>query len=153
MKTTIALTIFLLAALRPLAHATQADNTAVTVIGKAAGATPFISKVTVNLSQLSVLKRVQFAVTPKSGSVTRPVSASYTKNYLDRRGYLRADKSEIIIPVFGLYAGYTNEVALTYFFLDGSSKKGSIMIATQAFNDACDYNTPTSSSRGQARGI
>jgi len=143
MKTTIALTIFLLAALRPLAHATEADNTTVTVIGKAAGATPFISKVTVNLSQLSVLKRVQFAVTPKSGSVTRPVSASYTKNYLDRRGYLRADKSEIIIPVFGLYAGYTNEVALTYFFLDGSSKKGSIMIATQAFNDACDYNTPT----------
>ncbi len=143
MKTTIALTIFLLAALRPLAHATVADTTVITVANKAAGATPFISKVTLNVSQLSNLRRIQFAVTPKSGSVTRPVSASYTTTYLDRRGYFHADKQQIVVPVFGLYAGYTNDVGLTYFFSDGSSKTARVSIATQPFNDACDYNTPT----------
>lgn len=125
MKITIALTIFLLAALRPLAHATVADSTVITVASKAAGATPFTSKVTVNVNQLSDLRRIQFAVTPKSGSVTRPLSASYTKTYLDRRGYLHSDKQQIVVPVFGLYAGYTNDVALTYFFSDGSVKEGS----------------------------
>jgi hypothetical protein len=143
MKNRIALTIFILVTLGTIAHATEADDTVVTVTNKNPGATPFISKVTLNLSQLRVLRRVEFVITPKSGSVTRPVSATYTKNYLERRGYLHPKRREIVVPVFGLYAGYANEVVLSYFFSDGSSKKDRIMIATQPFNDACDYNTPT----------
>jgi len=143
MKNPLALTILILVSLGTIAHATEADDTVVTVTNKNPGATPFISKVTLNLSRLRVLRRIEFVITPKSGSVTRPVSATYTKNYLERRGYLHPKRREIIVPVFGLYAGYTNEVVLSYFFSDGSSKKDRIMIATQPFNDACDYNTPT----------
>ena len=47
------------------------------------------------------------------------------------------------MPVYGLYAGYTNTVRLTYRFLDGSSKQANTTITTATFNDPCGYNNPT----------
>ena len=56
---------------------------------------------------------------------------------------------EIILPVYGLYAGYQNIVRLTYRFLDGSSKQAVTSITTATFFDdrgdgqPCGYNNPT----------
>ena len=52
---------------------------------------------------------------------------------------------EIILPVYGLYAGYRNTVRLTYRFKDGSSKQAvTSSVTTAAFDDqGCGYNTPT----------
>ena len=105
-----------------LAGATQAGDTTITITGHVAGATPFISKLTLDVSNTSVLKSIQFAIDPKPGSVTRPLSATYSNQYLVGRGF--AHPPEIILPVYGLYAGYANTVRLTYRFLDGSSKQG-----------------------------
>src|SRR5207237_4340053 len=102
-----------------LAGASQADDTTITIIGKTPGVTPFISKVTLQVSNTTVLKSIQFAIDSKPGSVTRPLSGSYANQYLVSRGY--EHPPEIILPVFGLYAGYTNIVRLTYRFLDCSS--------------------------------
>ena len=55
-----------------LASATQADDTTITITGHTAGATPFISKLTLEVSNTTVLKSIQFAIDPKPGSVTRP---------------------------------------------------------------------------------
>ncbi|MFN2508890.1 MAG: aryl-sulfate sulfotransferase [Chthoniobacterales bacterium] len=126
-----------------LARANQADEITITVTGQAAGPSPFISKLTLDVSDLSVLERIRFSVTPKPGSVTRPISATYSRNYLAGRGYVDSQMGQITIPVFGLYDGYNNGVTLTYLFADGSSKQDSIMVATQPFNDACQFNTPT----------
>src|SRR5947208_9603454 len=127
-------------ALSHLASATQADDTTITVTGHTAGATPFISKLTLAVSNTSVLKSIQFAIAPKPGSVTRPLSGTYANDYLLSRGF--EHPPEIILPVYGLYAGYTNIVRLTYRFLDGSSKQDVTAVTTATFDDSCGYKTP-----------
>ena len=124
-----------------LAGATQADDTTITISGDTAGATPFISKLTLEVSNTTVLKSIQFAIDPKPGSVTRPLSGTYSNVYLVSRGF--EHPPEIILPVYGLYAGYQNIIRLTYRFLDGSSKQAVTSITTATFDDqGCGYNAP-----------
>src|SRR6266568_7768399 len=126
------------------AGATQADDTTITITAQTAGATPFISQLTLTASDTTVLKSIQFTIDPKPGSVTRPLSGTYSHDYLVSRGFLQPPSEEIFLPVYGLYAGFTNTVSLTYYFLDGSSKQDSTTITTAAFDDeGCGYNNPT----------
>ncbi len=124
-----------------LASATQADDTTITITGHTAGATPFISKLTLEVSNTSVLKSIQFAIDPKAGSVTRPLSGTYSNDYLVSRGF--EQPPQITLPVYGLYDGYRNIVRLTYHFQDGSSKQAVTSVTTAAFNDPCGYDNPT----------
>jgi arylsulfate sulfotransferase len=126
-----------------LADATQADDTTIRITGQTAGVTPFISKVTLAVSNTSVLKSIQFTVFPKAGSVTRPLSGTYANSYLLDRGFENQQTGEIVLPVYGLYDGYTNTVRLTYLFMDGSSKQANTGIQTAPFHDPCGYENPT----------
>ena len=63
-----------------LAGASQADDTTITITGHTAGVTPFISKLTLQVSNTTVLKSIQFAIDPKPGSVTRPLSGTYAND-------------------------------------------------------------------------
>jgi arylsulfate sulfotransferase len=125
-----------------LAGANQADDTTITITGHTAGVTPFLSKLILDVSDTTVLKSVQFAIDPKPGSVTRPLSGTYSNAYLVSRGFEHSP--EVDLPIYGLYAGYTNIIRLTYRFMDGSSKQAVTAIATPSFNDqGCGYNNPT----------
>ncbi len=126
-----------------LANATQADDTTIRITGHTAGPTPFISKLTLEVSNTTVLKSIQFAINPKPGSVTRPLSGSYANSYLVDRGLENPQTGEVVLPVYGLYDGYNNTVALTYRFMDGSSKRANIRITTATFDDPCGYKNPT----------
>ena len=126
-----------------LAAASQADDTTIRITGHTAGVTPFISKVTLAVSNTSVLKSIQFTVIPKPGSVTRPVSGTYSNLYLVDRGFENPQTGEVVLPVYGLYDGYNNTVRLTYRFLDSSSKQANTSIPTATFNDPCGYKNPT----------
>ena len=126
----------------PVAGANQADDTTITITGRTPGATPFLSSLTLQVSNTTVLKSIQFAIDPKPGSVTRPLSGTYSNDYIASLGYVHPP--QIILPVYGLYAGYQNIVRLTYSFLDGSSKQAVTSITTPTFNDqGCGYNNPT----------
>src|SRR5262245_50411512 len=70
------------------AFGTQADDTTITITGQNPGPTAFISQLTLSASDTSVLKSIGFAITPKPGSVTRPLSGTYTQDYMISRGYL-----------------------------------------------------------------
>jgi arylsulfate sulfotransferase len=125
-----------------VAGANQADDTTITITGKIPGVTPFLSKLTLQVSNTTVLKSIQFAIDPKPGSVTRPLSGTYSNDYIASLGY--EHPPQIILPVYGLYAGYQNIVRLTYRFLDGSSKQAVTSITTPPFDDqGCGYNNPT----------
>ena len=125
------------------AFATQADDTTITITGQNPGSTPFITQLTLTASDTTVIKTIQFSIAPKTGSVTRPLSGSYSQDYLISRGYLVPPSTDIFLPVYGLYDGYTNTVTLTYNFLDGSSKTDSTTITTTAFDDqGCGYKSP-----------
>lgn len=94
-------------------------------------------------SDATLIKAIQFTVALKPGSVTRPLSGTYSSAYLSDRGELQSSTNTIFLPVYGLYDGYTNNVTLTYNFLDGSSKQASLTITTTAFYDPCGYQHPT----------
>jgi hypothetical protein len=130
-----------------VAGATQADGTTITIAGHTPGVTPFISNLTLAVSNTAVLKSIQFTIAPKPGKVTRPLSATYSNDYLVSRGFEHPPGPPVdlvTLPVYGLYAGYTNTVSLTYRFLDGSSKQAVTSITTAPFNDqGCGYNNPT----------
>ena len=139
----IAIVAGLLTVFSPSARSTQADDTTIRITGYNAGATPFISKLNLTASNTSVLKSFQFTVTPKPGAVARPLSGTYANSYLVDRGFENQQTGEIVLPVYGLYDGYSNVVALTYRFLDGSSKQANFTIATTSFSDPCGYKNPT----------
>jgi hypothetical protein len=128
-----------------LAGASFADDTTITITGHTAGVKPFDSKVTLEVSNTTVLKSIQFAIDPKPGSVTRPLSGTYSNNYLVSRGFEQPPPATTVtLPVYGLYAGYANIVRLTYRFLDGSSKQDQTTVTTATFDDqGCGYNNPT----------
>jgi arylsulfate sulfotransferase len=126
----------------PFAESNQADDTTIRITGHTAGATPFISKLTLAVSDASVLKSIQFTVIPKPGSVTRPLSGTYANSYLVERGFENQQTGEVVLPVYGLYDGYNNTVKLTYRFVDSSSKQANITIPTATFYDPCGYNNP-----------
>src|ERR1043165_848266 len=142
MKTCSIISSVVLMVLTHLVGATQADDTTITITGHTAGATPFISKLTLNVSDTTVLKSIQFAIDSKPLSVVRPLSGTYSNDYLVSRGF--ENPPEIVLPVYGLYTGYPNIVRLPYRFLDGSSKQAVTSITTATFDDqGCGYNTPT----------
>ena len=123
------------------ASATQADDTSIVAVGSVA-VNPFIRHLKFSVNPIANLKSVQFTVQPKPGSVTRPISATYSSKYLSSRGYLDA-AGNLKIPVFGLYDGFTNTVTLTYVFRDNSSKESLFSLSTRAFPDPCGYKQGT----------
>lgn len=88
-----------------------------------------------------MIASIQFSVTPKVGSVTRPISGTYSNDYLTQRGDILPPT--IFVPIYGLYKSYSNAITLTYHFLDGSSKQDTATITTADFDDPCGYDTPT----------
>ena len=127
-----------------IANVSPAAAPAVTIISQDPGPTPFISQIHVNVNPADALRSVRFTITPKAGSVTRPVSAIYTSNYLQSRAYLNTTTGDAFIPMFGLYANYSNTAVLNFFFSDGSSQQNSLPVATADWTDSCGiYKTPT----------
>jgi hypothetical protein len=123
--------------------ADQASSTSISLTGQQAGATPFIVKLTLNVSNISALQTVGFTIAPMAGSVTRPISVTFPISYLQGRGFVALSTNRITVPVFGLYAGYTNNVTLTFLFNDGSSQHQNFQIPTVAFSSQCGFTVPT----------
>lgn len=123
-----------------LSGASQADDSMITITGQTAGATPFLAQLTLTTSDTTVIASIQFTITPKPGSVTRPLSGTYSNDYLMGRGDILPPT--IFVPIYGLYEDYSNTVTLTYRFLDGSSKQVTTTVATNNFDDPCEYDMP-----------
>lgn len=122
--------------------ATQADDTSIILVSSIKGATPFIRHLNFKVSPISNLKSVQFSINPRPGSVTRPISATYSTGYLTNRGYLDST-GNMKVPVFGLYDGFNNTVTLKYAFKDNSSRQSVFSVPTIGFNDPCRYKQRT----------
>ncbi len=99
-----------------------------------AGPTPFIAYVADNYRGSSIAS-VSFTITPKSGSFTRPLTATATAAFLAARGAL--GPTYVVVPVFGLYAGSNNTVTLGFTFTDGSTAQQVVPISTASYSDPC----------------
>lgn len=122
--------------------ASQTISPTLVVTGQAAGPTPFIAHVQLGTDSIGVLQSVAFRVTPKAGSVTRPVSAVYFADYLDAHGYLDVANGQINLPVFGLYANRANTVMVTARFTNGYARQQQVIVTTPAFADENGFNSP-----------
>ncbi len=112
------------------------------VLSYAAGATPFISFVQLNVSDLTTLRSAEFVITPKTGSATRPVDVRYSRQYLQKRRYLDNRRGVLTVPVFGLYAGRSNTVTITLTFSASTTQIIPMTIQTAAY-DGGTYSAPT----------
>src|SRR5262245_42119 len=70
MKTCSIISSAVFMVLTNLVAANEGDDTTITITGHTAGATPFISNLTLEVSNTTVLKSIQFAIDAKPGSVT-----------------------------------------------------------------------------------
>jgi arylsulfate sulfotransferase len=126
----------------------QAAASGVQVTASQPGVTPFISFVELIGTGMQNVAAAEFTIEPKSGSVSKPVHVRYAINALVRRGYLlRLDSAGqwlVRLPVFGLYAGYANQLLVRLDFQDGSVADLSAGIATAVYHDpSAIYDQPT----------
>jgi arylsulfate sulfotransferase len=134
------LALALMPALLPITL--QAAGQLVTFRAHLPGKTPFIKLVRLHVDDVGVIDHVRFTINPKPGSVTRPISAQYSRAYLERRGFLDRAAKEIRVPVFGLYQDYLNTVEVVSGFADGTVQVNTLSIQTAHF-DGGIYNHPT----------
>jgi outer membrane lipoprotein-sorting protein len=109
---------------------TLADSANVNIIAQAAGVSPFISKLTMGMAQYESVKTISYIITPKPGTLSKPVSVSYDKTWLDRNNVYDS--------------GSRNDVNLTTTFSDGSVNAQRIPIQTAAYAAPQSmYGSPT----------
>jgi arylsulfate sulfotransferase len=112
--------------------------------GSQQGVTPFINVVQFSGSGLANLASVHWVISPKTGSVSRPVDATYTLAALKARGYVNAESAALSLPVFGLYAGFKNHLSIDFHLTDASTQHLEFDITTDKFVDPNGiYDRPT----------
>jgi hypothetical protein len=99
------------------------------------GPSPFVYFVELTTPDLAALTNISYVIEPKPGTVSKPVSVSYTTSSLRRRGYVTAGSQMATVPVFGLYANYANHVVLSFRYYDASIQHVPIEIVTSPYTD------------------
>jgi len=99
------------------------------------GPTPFIRFANLAGARPNLFSKISFEIQPKSGSTTKPVSATYSKAYLVNNAYFDATATTIKLPIFGLYADYANTVLVKYYEGTLLAKEMSLSITTPAWKD------------------
>ena len=120
------------------ARGSQAAASDIHATGTERGITPFIGFIDLTGAGMTDLAAIEFTITPKEGSVSRPVHVRYAMAALMREGHvlgLGLAGSWIRLPVFGLYAGAANQVAVQLDFNDGSAKQLSLPVTTPPYAD------------------
>jgi arylsulfate sulfotransferase len=120
----------------------EAQESDISVASSRPGVTPFISIVRLVGHSISQLDSVAFEISPQPTSVSQPVNVTWSMTALTNRGYVHYDLIEL--PVFGLYAGYQNEVTFRLTFNDGSAQQMQYLVVTNPYTDPTGvYLNPT----------
>jgi len=99
------------------------------------GVTPFISFAELRGKALGGVTTVTYRIDPRPGTSSRPVSVQRTVDALRRRGFADGNANAITLPVFGLYADFSNHVSIDLTFSDASTQSLSVDIAAPAYVD------------------
>jgi len=94
---------------------------------------PFISLVHLTGFDMSAATAVEYTIEPKPGTVSKPVHVEYSIAALTTRGYVSANS--ITVPVYGLYAGYQNQVSMEIVRGTGVQPALALTISTSNYVD------------------
>ncbi len=112
---------------------TQAQQSDISIAGSQPGVTPFISSVGILGQSVSHVTSLTFTISPMPNSVSQPVNVTWSGAALSGNGYLQGNLMSL--PVFGLYAGYQNQVGFQFSFDDGSVQQLQYQISTVPYTD------------------
>lgn len=112
-----------------------ADTESAEVLSVGDGSSPFIKKISLKISSLDAIKQIEFTITPKPGALSKPIHATYSNQYMAAEGLFVSTDETLTLPVFGLYANYSNEVVFTVAYLDGSHKELTAQVDSEPFVD------------------
>ena len=120
-------------------------QTPVSITNQTPGPTPFIENITTDTTGRAPLTYVAYQIAPKPGSHTRPITVIYTASHLAAEGDVTS--TSVTVPVFGLYAGSTNNVYLYYIFGNTAATFSvaflKTTVTTASYVDPCNrLNTP-----------
>ena len=101
--------------------------------GGAPPVSPFIKLVHLTDLDLSTVTAVHYTIAAKPGSVSKPVHVEYSMSALAARGYV--DGNSLTLPVFGLYAGYENQVAVELERGSGTVTSLQLIVPTTEYAD------------------
>ena len=122
---------------------TQAQQSNISIADGHPGVTPFISFVRISGQSVSYVSSLTFTISPMPNSVSQPVNVTWSRAALSGSGYLKGNVL-INLPVFGLYAGYQNQVSFQLAFVDGSVQQLQYQISTEPYTDPTGvYLNPT----------
>lgn len=114
------------------------------VTGSDTGSTPFIAFVRLGGDGIDGVSGYRYSIEPRAGAVAAPVTVSYSRAALESRGYLATGRTTASLPVFGLYAGASNQVRLSLQFSDGSVRDIDLELTAPAYADPDGvYSQPT----------
>ena len=114
---------------------TMAESSNAQIRSMTPGVTPFIELVRLGGSNLSGVTSVRYTVAPRPDATSQAVDVTYSRAALARRGYVPQTDGTFAFPVFGLYAGATNSVAVRLEFEDRSVKLLPLSVTSAAYVD------------------
>ena len=114
---------------------TLADASSLAIASTGTGASPFIGSVVLTGAGTDTIASVAFTVHSKAGHIARPVHAMYSNAYLAAVGHGLKPGGDYEVPVFGLYAGYSNAITIDVRFSDGSTKTLDANVDAPVFSD------------------
>lgn len=114
---------------------TFASSSDIGIVGSQRGPTPFISFVELRGASFDNLASISYVIEAKPNTVSKPVTVEHSLRALKDRGYVRGADGAAILPIFGLYADYSNHVDVTLNYRDRSSVVLGIDIATAPYVD------------------
>jgi hypothetical protein len=99
------------------------------------GPTTFIRFADFAGARPNLLSKISFEIAPKQGSTTKPISATFSKAYLESNSYLDVASGNLRLPIFGLYSDYANSVTVKYYEGTLLAKTLTLSIPTSVWND------------------
>jgi len=121
---------------------TDAQRSDIVIASVQPGISPFVSSVQLSGQSVASVISVAFTIAPMPNSVSSPVNVTWSRSALSSRGYLQGNL--LNLPVFGLYAGYQNQVTLQITFFDESTQTLNSQIVTTPYTDPTGvYSNPT----------
>jgi len=128
------LLVFFLTSCGGTDEATETTNTPhVVVTQSATSVNPFIHFLSLTGEGTTAVRAVGVLIRPKAGTFAKPVTNSYSIEYLQAKGYAGPHSSAIVIPVVGLYQNYANTIDVYIDFGNSTRTVTSVQIQTAPY--------------------